>query len=83
MTIKDKGDVWGWCLDGETVCYEDGTSAELTPDLVEITFGREAGKTLDEVDDVSYLEWMLKSAVEKNDDFQAKCARLRLLEIKG
>jgi hypothetical protein len=84
MTVKDKGDVWGWVgPDLDHVRWEDGSVAELATDLVEMDWGREKGKLLSELTDVGYLNWMLKDAGEKGNAWQEKCVRLRLEEINN
>ena len=82
MYIIDKGNVWSWCIDTETVRYEDGTTAPLTTDLLEIPFGQHSGTRLSDFMDVGYLNWMLKDAVDKKDVFMEKCVTMRLLELK-
>ena len=82
MYIIDKGDVWSWLKDMDTVIYEDGTTAPLTTDLLEIPFGQHSGTKLSDFMDVGYLNWMLKDAVDKGDVFMEKCVTLRLLELK-
>lgn len=85
MYVSDKGDVWGYIWprsDMETIHYDDGTTAPLATDLVQVPFGKYKGWKLSEVMDAGYLEWMLKDAVDKGDVFMEKCARLRLLELR-
>lgn len=82
MTVQDKGEIWGWVgPDIDYVRWEDGSVEELATHLVLIDWGRESGKLLSELDDIGYLNWMLKDAVDKGNVWQEKCVRLRLLEL--
>ena len=82
MYLKDKGDVWSsFSEDMTEVVFEDGTRKPFDSTCIKITRGKMSGKDLSEIDDVGYLNWMVKSAVEKGDVFTEKCARMRLLEL--
>jgi len=77
-----RGNIWGWCLDGKTVCYEDGSEYKLAPKFVKMSAGKYVDEPLSDIDDEWYLQWMRGNAVDNNDDFTALCATLRLEELK-
>lgn len=82
MNVIDKGDVWGWV--GPTIDqlrWEDGSTAPLATDLVVMDFGKFKGWKLSEMDDVGYLQWLLKDAVDKDNGWQEACVRMRLQEL--
>lgn len=84
MIVKDKGDVWGFVVPGTwDLRWENGETAPLATDLIEVDFGKYRGWLLSDIDDIGYLNWMLKDAMDKENSWQEKCARLRLEDINN
>ena len=65
----------------DIIWYEDGTTKQLTTKDVVFERGKYEGQLLSDISDNWYLNFLLKIAVEKSDDFLGKCARIRLLEL--
>ena len=83
LYLKDDGDNWSMFNDDMTkVVYEDGSTKPFELSDLQITRGKHAGKNLSEIDDVGYLNWMIKIGGENDDGFIEKCARMRLEELK-
>jgi uncharacterized protein (DUF3820 family) len=67
--------------DDDHVYYEDGRVENIAPRHFEVTFGKYAGRTLAEINDVWYLNFLMKMAVEKKDWWMKRCVTLRLKEL--
>jgi len=70
-----------WPGDMKHVYYEDGTKRALETGDYLITFGKYSGTRVDELSDVGYLQWLERSAVEKNDALLQEMCKIRLEEL--
>jgi len=85
VTIKEKENgIWGFSKgrDLSTIYYEDGTSVDLSPELVYLDRGKYIGQGLDEISDEWYLKFLLKISTEDGDKFLEECVNMRLLELE-
>lgn len=64
--------------DDDHVYDEEGGRFALEAKHLTLRFGKYEGKTVDEITDEWYLNFLLKMAVEKGDWFQERCVRLKL-----
>lgn len=82
-TSPKNNEVWWfmWPPDTEHMYSEDGQKRPIITKDFEFQWGQYEGMTLADVSKVSYIEWLLKTAVEKKDWWQEKLARMRLLEL--
>lgn len=86
ISIKDKSpDCWAWLdlVETNLIRYEDGTTKKLTFSDMYFTHGKYAGEKLSDVDDVSYLEYLKRSAGDKKDDFTKKYVSVLLKKLKN
>ena len=82
LYLKDKGEIWSTLKDLDTILYEDGTKKPFELSDVVLTFWpKHKGKPLSEIRDISDLNFLLKVAGEKGDDFAKRCVRMQLLEV--
>lgn len=80
---RPKGN-WGRLSDDLTeVFFEDGKRVPLTPSRVKLTFWKKyEGMKLSEVSDIRDLNWLLKVAGEKDEQFAAMMFTMRLKELE-
>lgn len=83
MQKQQSKEVWEfmWPPDEDYMYSENGTKRRITTKDFTFPWGKYEGMTLADVSDRSYIEWLLKTAVEKKDWWQEKLARMRLEEL--
>lgn len=67
--------------DDDNVYFDDGRIDGIAPRHFLFSFGKYAGRTLAEVNDVWYLNFLMKMAVEKKDWWLQKCVTMRAKEL--
>ena len=83
LYLRDDGDNWSMLnADLRTITYEDGRTAPLTTKELVLEFPRaHKGTVLWDVDDMGLLRWLHGVAVEKGEEFFAKCFAHRMEEL--
>lgn len=86
MSVVDKpNDNWGWpdVSDLGVIRYEDGLTERFDLSLVVMDFwAKYRGVRVSDINDLKDLRFIEKVAVEKDDGFALRCARMRIQELK-
>lgn len=76
-------DTWPHMVKGDNdhLYFGDGTKRAVSTTDLTLPYGKYAGRTVAEIDDVGYLRWLHETAVEKPDWFLERVVTMRLKEL--